>query len=306
MAGIYILKHPYEENTYKIGCSTNISERLTDGCYVTMFPPDKLPKLVNCFTVEGYNTLSEVRYLEQSIFTQLKHKRIYNNRELFKDIKPDEISECLKNLQLNPEVKLSPPLKLNILPKEEFLFNLDSITLYDFQQDILNLCLSHYQCNDRGKLILPCGYGKTYTNDRISQELKYMDENIGYWIGEQKKSRKNKGHHKLTPEQDRKLDLLRSMKPNDRWEKRYNLCLEYEKETKELIIGITKFNGDSIGSWISYQRKSIREKRKEMTSEKYNKLLKLKTITEWITKNNIANPNNSDNSDKIVKILIKK
>lgn len=37
MAGLYMLRHPYEEGVYKIGCSINIHRRLKNGCYVTMF-----------------------------------------------------------------------------------------------------------------------------------------------------------------------------------------------------------------------------------------------------------------------------
>src|SRR5438874_9403740 len=153
MSGIYMLKHHYETDTYKIGCSTNISERLTDSCYVTMFPPDKLPTLLGCYTVDGYESLSEVRYLEQAIFTQLKNKRLSNVRELFRDVKPEDITECIRNLRLNPSFRLDPPIRINLKEKQEFFFEPNNFKLYDFQQEILDKCLNYYQTNNRGKLI---------------------------------------------------------------------------------------------------------------------------------------------------------
>ena len=40
LGGIYILKHPYEQDVYKIGASVDIGSRINSGSYVTMFSPD--------------------------------------------------------------------------------------------------------------------------------------------------------------------------------------------------------------------------------------------------------------------------
>lgn len=159
MAGIYMLSHPYEENTFKLGCSINISERITSGCYTTMFLLDKLPKLIGTFSVDQYNTSADVRYLEQCIFSQLKQKRLSDKRELFKNITYGEVKNCIENLQLNSSEKLE---EVKAEEKTEFQFEENRVELYDYQKNILKIMEDYYLENDRGKLILPCGYGKSY------------------------------------------------------------------------------------------------------------------------------------------------
>jgi superfamily II DNA or RNA helicase len=155
-----MLTNPLLCNGYKLGCSTNIARRMTDSDYVTMFPPDNMPKLVGWISVEGYETPSEVRFLEQSIFQQLLHKRIYPNREFFRDITIEEVANCIMSLQLVPKIHTEAPTDNGI--KDKRIMNFSKISVKSFQVPILAKMKTYFDSNNRGKLILPCGYGKMY------------------------------------------------------------------------------------------------------------------------------------------------
>lgn len=68
------------------------------------FFPDKLPEFIGWISVQGYETKDEVKFLEQSVFHQLNHKRLYKDRELFRDVSLEEITQCLRNLSLEPNI----------------------------------------------------------------------------------------------------------------------------------------------------------------------------------------------------------
>jgi len=160
MAGIYVLSHTYKPNVFKIGCSKNIARRTKDGDYVTMFLDEELPKFCGWISVDGYETSKEVRYLEQSIFRQLAHKRLANNRELFRDITLEEVAFCISNLKLDPKMHTEMPIDNGIKIGKEL--DLSKISVKKFQTPILAKMKTYFDSNDRGKLILPCGYGKMY------------------------------------------------------------------------------------------------------------------------------------------------
>lgn len=155
-----MLSHPYEQQTFKLGCSTNIAQRLKSGDYSRMFLPENKPVLQGWFSVDGYVTFNEVRFLEQSIFHQLKHKRLSPDRELFKDVTFDEIVDCISNLQLIPHSHTDIPADTGIKVKKRVYS--DDIKIRDFQVPILVKMKNYFDEHNRGKLILPCGYGKMY------------------------------------------------------------------------------------------------------------------------------------------------
>jgi len=160
MSGLYLLTQPLMNETFKIGCSTNINQRMKSGDYCTMFDPDNGPELKGWISVDGYETPSEVRYLEQSVFHQLSHKRLFKRRELFKNVTIQEIAECITNLELTPKIHYEIPIDNGI--KDKQVINFGKISIKRFQVPILASMKSYFDSNDRGKLILPCGYGKMY------------------------------------------------------------------------------------------------------------------------------------------------
>jgi predicted helicase len=165
MSGLYLITHPLMNETFKLGCSTNIIQRLNSGDYRTMFDPDNGPQLKGWISVDGYETPNEVRYLEQSVFHQLSHKRLFKRRELFKSITIEEVAQCILNLQLVPKIHYDAPIDNGI--KESIYFTepnylSNEISVRPFQVSILAKMKTFFDTNDRGKLILPCGYGKMY------------------------------------------------------------------------------------------------------------------------------------------------
>lgn len=160
MSGVYMLTHPFMDNTFKLGCSTNIAQRLESSDYRLMFPPGKEPQLCGWISVDGYENSSEVRFLEQSVFHQLLHKRLFTDRELFKDITLEEVAGCLSNLQLEVKIHLDTPIDNGKRPKNKI--NFTKVSVKKFQVPILAKMKTYFDEHDRGKLILPCGYGKMY------------------------------------------------------------------------------------------------------------------------------------------------
>jgi superfamily II DNA or RNA helicase len=160
MSGVYMLNHPFYSNTFKLGCSANISQRLMSGDYCRMFKPSDRPKLIAWISVDGYETLSEVLYLEQSIFRQLAHKRCEPNMELFENVTIEEVAFCIYNLQLVPKIHYEAPMDNGFRIKKRY--NFDKISVKPFQVPILAKMKTYFESNNRGKLILPCGYGKMY------------------------------------------------------------------------------------------------------------------------------------------------
>ena len=123
MSGLYLLTQPVMNETFKLGCSTNVAQRIKSGDYRTMFLSTNMPKLKGWISVDGYQTPSEVRFLEQSVFCQLIHKRIEDCRELFTDITIEEVAECISKLQLTPKVHYEEPIDNGIKDKQMMNFS---------------------------------------------------------------------------------------------------------------------------------------------------------------------------------------
>ena len=159
MSGIYLLDD-HSRGRYKIGCSENVNQRLKSGDYHTMYLPNEVPKLVGWISTDGYKNRNEIRFLEQSVFHQLAAKRIVPNRELFNGVTLEEINKCISNLQLIPKVHTEMPIDNGARVRKQIDFT--EISIKDFQVPILASMKIYFDTNDRGKLILPCGYGKSY------------------------------------------------------------------------------------------------------------------------------------------------
>ena len=162
--GIYMLNHPFYTDTVKIGSSTNIGRRIKDSSYTTMFLEKDIPKLLDYFRVEGYETKDEVLYLERAIQRTLNARRITPNRELFVNVTPLDISNIIRSYGLTISQDRTP---VNIQPdiSNEIIVNSDNnLTPLTYQIPIINSLREYFTSpiNKRGKLILPCGYGKMY------------------------------------------------------------------------------------------------------------------------------------------------
>lgn len=73
-----MMTHPLINETFKLGCSINIANRINSSDYRTMFLPDNMPQFKGWISVDGYENPNEVRFLEQSVFHQLSQKRLVN------------------------------------------------------------------------------------------------------------------------------------------------------------------------------------------------------------------------------------
>ncbi|CAH6419712.1 Helicase [uncultured virus] len=163
--GIYVLNHPFYTNTVKIGSSTNIGRRVKDSCYTTMFLEHDVPKLLDYFRVEGYETTEEVTFLERAIHRILNAHRVNPNRELFTNVTPIHVNEIIINYGLTIS-RDRTPVNQDRTPDKSgednvIVLNNNLVPLYH-QVPIINSLKDYFASNTRGKLILPCGYGKMY------------------------------------------------------------------------------------------------------------------------------------------------
>lgn len=189
--GIYMLDHPFCPNIVKIGSSTNIGRRIRDSCYTTMFPEDKMPKLLGYFRVEGYDTIEEVVFLERAIHRNLNIRRISPNRELFMNVTPLDVSMIIRSYALTISQDRTPvPSKsdqncqidhVEMRNPVEHVYSVNLIPL-NHQTAIIDSLKNYFEPTShhskRGKLILPCGYGKMYISlfflRDIAQESKVV------------------------------------------------------------------------------------------------------------------------------------
>ncbi|MCJ7635982.1 MAG: DEAD/DEAH box helicase family protein, partial [Nitrososphaeraceae archaeon] len=178
--GVYILELPLykSENLVKIGCSTDINKRIKSGSYRTACLSKDYPKLLGYMTHPNFTTLNEVKYLEGCIH-QLFSKELIE-RELFKiDMNdPEKINrlEIFANNfsnrstfvhgefetdntvftgEISGDVSNSPVL-------DEIIRNGNTFKVLTHQEPIIETIHSFYTQSNKGKVILPCGYGKMY------------------------------------------------------------------------------------------------------------------------------------------------
>jgi len=111
---------------------------------------------------------------------------------------------------------------------------------------------------------------------------KYLGENIGKWIARQR------SNFKKDKIDDMKLKMLQNLKTWNNWIKTYDpnkpkivrkdfmstfkLCLEYEKNTSNIIIATTVYKTENLGDWINRIRNNTVDT---------NKLDLLKTLKSW-------------------------
>ena len=117
-------------------------------------------------------------------------------------------------------------------------------------------------------------------NKKITENVRYKNENIGQWTSGQK-SAFNK--NKLSEEQIEKMKKLMAWATYEsEWQRKYELCVAYEKKKNDKIVSNTKYKNEKIGSWITNQKSVFKDptKRHRLSKERLNKLKKLKF---WIS-----------------------
>lgn len=191
--GVYIFLYPqeslvYEGKTYlhtrKVGKANNISRRLKQ--LSTSYICDIKSSFVIYPTDENYYTGGYLLFIEKQIHKLIADKRINPNREFFtiehiedtielilnyfKDTvkipiavasSSDDLKDVFERRKDIAEDYYNPPKELDIYkPKDD-------------QKSILDKMWDHYEDKERGKLILPPGYGKSYIASFHIRESNY-------------------------------------------------------------------------------------------------------------------------------------
>lgn len=111
--------------------------------------------------------------------------------------------------------------------------------------DYYELAVQYYK--EHGNLLVPSNYSKNGMN-------------LGYWINDQRKTMKGKGHRKdLTEEQIQKLDEIGMVwdKFKEQWDETYSIAKAYYEEHGNLDgLRDLKIDGKNIYQWLGDQIKS--------------------------------------------------
>ena len=73
------------------------------------------------------------------------------------------------------------------------------------------------------------------------------------------------------------------------WDKNYEACMKYERETGELIIGDFKYDNYNVSRWFGLQKGNytgIAKRSRKLTPDELSKLMKLKSFVHWLTSDN--------------------
>ena len=211
--GIYLLENVvYKSNIFKIGSSIDVGRRIKSSDYRTILLPKDVPIYLGSIHPTGYKTKKEIQYLEKIVHHFAKAARLDPKRELFSNVKLQDIINIMNYLGIDHEVMLVPPkprLTEKQLHDEELSqsiyniselannvkksncqivipyikINMDNIKIEnaccpkiepcDFQIGIIKAVVDHYKDgNEKGLMLLPCGYGKSYISLFAIKQMK--------------------------------------------------------------------------------------------------------------------------------------
>lgn len=155
MSGLYLMSNPLYIGVIKIGCSTNIQRRIRDSCYTTMYLDAEAPKCLGYHINLRFQSLREVLYVEKCVHTYFADYRCQANRELF----TCTVKQVIKFLENFDGIGLA----IEELPEiADTIENIPILDYKDYQEPILQQLNDFYLEKLVGKLILPCGFGKTH------------------------------------------------------------------------------------------------------------------------------------------------
>ena len=144
---------------------------------------------------------------------------------------------------------------------------------------------------DRDLLFEYCNEHKKAPTKRI----KYKGQNIGMWLGTQKKkinSTKDNIYKKLAVNKYVKKSLDYYLDPDKKWNEDRDLLFEYCNEYKKEPIVKTKYKGQNIGIWLQHQKDKINSTEDEL----YKKLAVNKYVKKSLDK---YLENKEKNKDKV-------
>jgi len=171
MSGIYFVRHnPYKHrNIYKIGFSSNIRSRLCD--YNTMALPCDRFVVRKVITSEYYmNNLGELRYLERICHNILHKYRLFNT-ELFEiDDFKEVFNELICRLS-NNNIMVTAYDQIKQSFKRKFPKPSDKLN-FDYQIPKVAKLRKYFESNDKGMLVYPPGWGKTYIAGQIFKDYR--------------------------------------------------------------------------------------------------------------------------------------
>lgn len=93
--GVYFVKLPYLTNTYKVGCSKDLKNRLMSHEHNALFLSNFSPVTKFVIQCHKLTTSGDIFMIENIIHKILKHERIEKNREIFKIY---DIGNTIKNI----------------------------------------------------------------------------------------------------------------------------------------------------------------------------------------------------------------
>ena len=175
---IYVRYHNAYENACKLGKASNIPER--DSQYATGELKRGFFKLV--FKIQNEN-MGKIEVMLQEEFYNLNIR--YDGGTEFYDkkitafIEPYLIEKEINYLKLSDQ-EIEELVRPNRKKEEDNLIHQveklkitnSNYTPRDYQKDIIQKSVLHFQTHDKGVLVLTCGMGKTLLSLWVAQDLK--------------------------------------------------------------------------------------------------------------------------------------
>lgn len=155
------------ENACKLGMAKNIPER--DSQYAT--GELRRGKFSEVYEVEN------MAYVEAILKDNFKNFNIrydggteYFSKEIIDKIEPTLNMLKIKFVKLSEE-EISSLVRFNRYKRDDHKYNKVSLVPRDYQNDIIDKSVSHFNSNSKGLLVLMCGVGKTLISLWIAQRL---------------------------------------------------------------------------------------------------------------------------------------
>lgn len=167
--GIYILTNPLYEDTYKIGCSNNLDERIYSSTYTTMYLPDDVPKLKYIIHFSDNNN---IEFYEKIVHKLLSRHRLSDVRELFELIELKKQIKKLHSQLLHESMHCTLYTTLNDVPETNTIITTHN-NHYNYQTPIVTKLIDYFNDSSKGILSCPPGYGKTYITANFIKQTNY-------------------------------------------------------------------------------------------------------------------------------------
>jgi hypothetical protein len=94
-AGVYVISHPYYENTIAVGSSIDIEDIFEE--FSSWFLPEEEPKLLKTYSFKNYKTEKELRYVKKAIHRFFSDYRIDPDAELFRNFDLSLLDNFISN-----------------------------------------------------------------------------------------------------------------------------------------------------------------------------------------------------------------